>query len=229
VTEVVDGDTIRADFGGVNERIRLIGFDTPERGEPFSDEATRALAALVDDREVDLEFDVERRDQYDRLLAYVWVGSALANTEMLRAGLATLYTVPPNVAHVDALQAAQDEAQSAERGIWGAPAGPPVEVASAHYNAAGNDHDNLNDEYIVFRVLVSGTLAGYSVEDDAGHKYAFPDRIFEAGQTLTLYTGSGADGGAELYWRSRSAIWNNDGDTVKVLDPQGHVVAKYAY
>ncbi len=228
VIEVVDGDTIRADYGGVNESIRLIGFDAPESGEPFSDEATRALAALVGDREVELEFDVDRRDQYDRLLAYLWVGSTLVNAEMLRAGLATLYTVPPNVAHVETLQQAQDEAHGAGRGIWGAPAGPPVEVVSAHYNAAGNDHDNLNDEYIVFRVLVSGTLAGYSVEDDAGHRYVFPDRIFEAGQTLTLHTGSGADSSTELYWRSRSAIWNNDGDTVKVLDPQGHVVAEHA-
>ncbi|MHB1344030.1 MAG: thermonuclease family protein [Thermoleophilia bacterium] len=229
VTGVTDGDTIRADYGGTNESIRLIGFDTPETGEPFSAEAKSALTALVGGKTVELEFDVTQRDQYGRLLAYVWVGSTMANAEMLRQGLATLYTVPPNVKYVSTFQAAQDEAQAANRGIWGAAAGPPLQITSIHADASGNDNDNLNDEYIVFKVLVSGSLIGYSVEDDAGHTYYFPDRVFQTGQSFTLHTGSGTDSQTHLYWGSGSAIWNNDGDTVKVLDPEGYVVVSKGY
>ncbi len=229
VTQVIDGDTIRADYAGVNESIRLIGIDAPETGEPFSDEAKSALQSLVGAKTVELEFDVTQRDQYGRLLAYVWVGSKMANAEMLRQGLATLYTVPPNVKYVSTFQAAQDEAQQAKRGVWGGSAASPLEIVSIHADAAGNDNDNLNDEYVTFRVIVSGTLLGYAVEDETGHHYGFPDRVFQAGQTFKLHTGTGSDTQTDLYWGQDSAVWNNDGDTVKVLDPQGHIVLSRSY
>jgi hypothetical protein len=111
----------------------------------------------------------------------------------------------------------------------GGPAGPRLEIVSIHADAASNDNDNLNDEYIVFKILVAGSLIGFSVEDDAGHTYYFPDRVFQAGQSFTLHTGGGTDSQSHLYWGSGSAIWNNDGDTVKVLDPQGHVVVSKGY
>jgi micrococcal nuclease len=230
VTEVIDGDTIGVTYSGAHESVRLLGIDTSEIGEAFSAEATAALRTLLLGRTVRLEFDVVRRDQYDRVLAFVWVGSTTANAEMLRLGLATLYTVPPNVLYVEVLRAAQDEARAARRGMWGAPARPPLEIVSIHSDAAGDDAANLNDEYVVFKTLVTGTLAGYAVEDQSGHHYDFPDRVFETAQTFTLRTGPGADTQTDLYWNmSGSAVWNNDGDTVKVLDPEGHVVVSKDY
>lgn len=109
------------------------------------------------------------------------------------------------------------------------PAGPPLEIVSIHADAAGNDNDNLNDEYVVFRTLASGTLAGYAVEDAASHRYEFPDRVFTAGQTFKLHTGSGSNTQTDLYWGNGSAIWNNDGDTIKVLDNEGHVLLSQSY
>ena len=152
------------------------------------------------------------------------------NAEMLRQGVATLYTVPPDVKHVDQLTAAQNEAQAAERGIWGASAGSPLQILTVNYDAPGNDNFNLNAEYVVFKTLVSGSLLGYAVEDETGHRYNFSDRIFQAGETFKLHTGEGTDTQTDLYWgASGSAIWNNDGDTVKVLDPEDHIVTNYGY
>ena len=101
---------------------------------------------------------------------------------------------------------------------------------TVRYDAPGNDNNNLNEEYIVFKVLVSMSLLGYAVEDEYGHRYDFPDRTFEKGQTFTLHTGKGTDTQTDLYWgASGSAIWNNDTDTVKVLDPGGQVVTSHSY
>lgn len=214
----------------MDESIRLIGFDAPEAGEPFSAEAAAALEGLVAGETVRLEFDAEERDQYGRLLAYVWVGTKMVNVEILRQGVATVYTVPPNVKYVDVLTAAQDEAQAGGLGIWGGPSDSPVEISRLHPNAEGDDNFNLNDEWVEFWVPVAGTLRGYSVEDESGHRYEFPDRIFEAGQVVKLHTGSGSDSQTDLYWgMTGSAVWNNGGDTVKVLDPQGHVALSKSY
>jgi competence protein ComEC len=109
--------------------------------------------------------------------------------------------------------------------------GSPLEIVTVTYNAPGNDdNNNLNEEYVVFKVLVSTNLLGYAIEDEYGHRYDFPDRTFEKGQTFTLHSGEGTDTQTDLYWGARgSAIWNNDSDTVKVLDPGGDVVTSHSY
>ncbi len=230
VTQVVDGDTLHVQIGGVDTTVRLIGIDTPETGEPYAAEARAALVGLVGEKTVRLEKDVESTDQYGRTLAYVWAGSTLANRELLRLGLATLYTVPPNVKYTTSLQAAQDEAQAAGRGMWGATTDSPLEIVSINYDAPGNDNDNLNEEYVTFRVLVAGTLLGYAVEDESGHRYEFPDRVFQKGQVFKLRTGEGTDTQTDVYWNmSGSAVWNNNGDTVKVLNPQGQILLSRSY
>jgi micrococcal nuclease len=78
--------------------VRYIGIDTPEtkhpsRGiEPYGPEATDANRRLVQGQTVRLEFDVQPRDQYGRLLAYVYVGEVMANAELVRQGYALLST-----------------------------------------------------------------------------------------------------------------------------------------
>jgi micrococcal nuclease len=176
---------------------------------------------------------VEPRDIYGRLLAYVWLFDGdvhwMANETMLLLGLATLYTVPPNVNYVELFQQAQALAQAQGAGIWGEATQSPLEIVSIHADAVGNDNDNPNDEWIEFRVTVSGTLAGYAIEDATGHHYDFPDRVFSNGQVFKLRTGSGSNTQTDLYWGASSAIWNNDGDVVKVLDSQGHVLLSQTY
>src|SRR5438132_8306846 len=79
VERVVDGDTIIVHIGGRRERVRLIGIDTPESVKPntpvqcFAIEASnRTKALLPPGTPVRLVADVEQRDKYKRLLAYVY-------------------------------------------------------------------------------------------------------------------------------------------------------------
>jgi hypothetical protein len=111
------------------------------------------------------------------------------------------------------------------------PSGSPLQVllSSSQPDAPGDDNDNLNAEYITFKVLRAGSLQGYAVEDAASHRYHFPNRTFAVGNTFKLHTGSGTDSQTDLYWGSSSAIWNNNGDTINILDSQAHVLATYTY
>lgn len=112
VLRVVDGDTFVVEIDGQRERVRYIGIDTPEMNDTReavmerAREATEVNSELVAGRSVRLEFDVQRRDKYGRLLAYVWVGDTLVNEELVRRGYAELLTIPPNVRYAERLAAA---------------------------------------------------------------------------------------------------------------------------
>jgi micrococcal nuclease len=127
IERVVDGDTIVVDIDGRRETVRLIGIDTPETVKPnspvecFGPEASDATKRLLPEgAAVRLERDVEARDDYDRLLAYVYRAedAVFVNLELVRTGYATLLTFPPNVAYVDDFVAAARQAEAADLGLW---------------------------------------------------------------------------------------------------------------
>lgn len=116
-TRVIDGDTIEL-LGG--ERVRYIGMDTPEMRpvEAYAKAATHANRELVEEEMVRLVTDVEERDRYGRLLAYVYVDGTFVNAELVRRGLAQVATYPPNVRHQEHFLKLQREAREAGRGLW---------------------------------------------------------------------------------------------------------------
>lgn len=125
VTRVVDGDTIVVDIDGVSEKVRLIGVDTPEtvhptKGvEPYGKEASNFTKAQLEGKKVRLEFDVQERDKYGRLLAYIWLDNKLFNETLVEKGYAQIATFPPNVKYVERFKAAQQRAREANLGLWG--------------------------------------------------------------------------------------------------------------
>ena len=124
VVKIVDGDTIHVRTAERIEKIRYIGINAPEvhhptRGEePGGREASEANRRLVAGRHVRLELDVQSRDRYGRLLAYVWVGETMINAELVRQGYAQVMTVPPNVRYQRLLVDLQRDARQAGRGLW---------------------------------------------------------------------------------------------------------------
>ena len=135
VTYVYDGDTIKLDNG---ERVRLIGIDTPETHVneklardvqrrksgrqtqlAMGEKAAAFTRSLLAGQDVRLEFDVEQRDRYGRLLAYVYLpDGTFVNEKIIREGYAYPLTIPPNVRHADEFKQWFDEARHARRGLW---------------------------------------------------------------------------------------------------------------
>ena len=127
VVRVVDGDTIKVRIGGRTDRVRLLGIDTPESVKPgtpvqcFAIEASDHTKQLLPTgTRVRLVLDLEPRDRYGRLLAYVYRASdgLFVNLALARDGYARTFTYPPNVAHADELVRAVQDARSADRGLW---------------------------------------------------------------------------------------------------------------
>jgi micrococcal nuclease len=132
VVRVVDGDTVQVDIDGRREKLRLIGIDTPETVKPdtpvqcYGPEASAFTKQLLPEgTAVRVERDVEARDDYGRLLGYVYRADdgLFVNLEIVAQGYASLLTFPPNVAHVDEFVAAARAAERANLGLWSACSG----------------------------------------------------------------------------------------------------------
>ncbi|ACX52448.1 nuclease (SNase domain protein) [Ammonifex degensii KC4] len=146
VTSVSDGDTVHVNLDGRDERVRMIGVNCPEvshpdlgiKEQPYGREAKEYTAKQLLGKKVWLEFDVQQRDRYGRLLAYVWleppssgseeeVRAKMFNARLLLDGYAQVMTIQPNVKYADQFVKFQREARERGKGLWGlAPAAPPT-------------------------------------------------------------------------------------------------------
>ncbi len=134
VMNIVDGDTIDIQIGEQVFRVRYIGMNTREVGEPCAAEATNYNAQLVGGKTVTLIKDVSETDQYGRLLRYIYVGDILVNAELVRQGYANAATYPPDVAYADLFVQLEAEARAGGRGCWGG----PTPTSGATWNCIGN-------------------------------------------------------------------------------------------
>jgi micrococcal nuclease len=121
VTYVVDGDTVDVRVtGGRTERVRLIGIDTPERGQCDATKATAYARSLSQGRAAVLQGDETQatRDRYGRLLAYVWVGGRDLGYRQLTRGLAKVYVYDRPFQRLAAYQQAERLGRMRADGIW---------------------------------------------------------------------------------------------------------------
>ena len=126
VVEIVDGDTIVVRSGARTEAVRLIGIDTPEvahhgqGAECYGPEAAARLAQLIPvGSTVRLARDLEARDVYDRVLAYVFtLDGDLVNVTLAAEGYATELAIAPNVSLNDAVRTAISGARAHRLGLW---------------------------------------------------------------------------------------------------------------
>jgi len=139
VVQVVDGDTLRIEMDGQEQAVRLIGIDTPESKinkkakkdsiktnydvetiTAMGKEAARYVRTLVRKGDtVGLEFDVQKRDKYNRLLVYAYLSDGkMLNEEIVKAGYANIMTYPPNVRYQDRFVRAYREARETKRGLY---------------------------------------------------------------------------------------------------------------
>ena len=172
VTRVIDGDTIEVDYNGTIEKVRLIGVDTPESVHPDSSKNTEEgilasdyTKARLEGKRVELEFDVQQRDQYGRLLAYVWVDGVMYNKTLLEEGVANLATYPPNVKYVDEFTAIVEARDSQEQEA-------PVKTSGTYVGSIDSDKYHipgcrfaekiLPENEIWFDTAEEAQAAGYS-------------------------------------------------------------------
>jgi micrococcal nuclease len=217
----------------------------------WGENASRFATTELEGETVQIRTDpqADRRGSYGRLLVYLSLSSSSGdrsfNYRLIERGYARLYDT--DFSRRDEFVAAERRARDEGTGAWGfagasqvtatealADGGQsvPLELVRIHADAAGNDNENLNDEYLVFENTGTETLdlSGWTIADEAGHTYTIPEGVTLApGEQLTLFSGSGTNTQTELFWGADGALWNNGGDTVIVSTATGTVVLRESY
>lgn len=183
VTKVVDGDTIEIK-GGI--RVRYIGIDTPESGQCGGEEATRENSQLVENKKVTLETDVQKLDRYGRTLAYVFIDGVFVNEELLKRGVATVTTYPPNVKYVDRFLKAQEEARGQKKGTWAeefcaSVQGDPLINSNTSEKQTSNVQGDPSNSQLRSQCVIKGNISssGEKIYHTPGQRYYERTKIEE--------------------------------------------------
>jgi endonuclease YncB( thermonuclease family) len=221
VVDVIDGDTVVFADGSEG---RLVGIQAPKlalgrRGFvdwPLAAEAHAALRDMALDRDLVLAFGGTERDRYGRWLAHLFRAEdgLWLQGEMLRLGLARVYSFPDNRAAVAALLALERDARAAELGIWALP---------AYAIRAPEETDALLDRFeIVEGVVLDAAAANGRVYLNFGADWRTDFTVSIAGQSLALFAQAGLDPLALERRRIRVRGWieRYNGPTIEATHPE---------
>lgn len=125
VLRVVDGDTFKCMIDGKEQTVRLIGVDTPESVNPNEEKntvegkiASEYTKKYLENRDVELEFDIQKTDKYGRVLAYVWNDDTMFNFKLIRDGIAKPMTIAPNVKYSEIIKNLERAAVENNKGFF---------------------------------------------------------------------------------------------------------------
>lgn len=120
--KVIDGDSVIVRAEELHAPVRLLGIDCPEMNQEWGKAAREFVAARILGKQVRLDFDHPRQDDYDRNLCYLWYEADGAwtclNIELVRAGLAVPYRKRSSIRLQQDILRARQEAQNAQNGFW---------------------------------------------------------------------------------------------------------------
>lgn len=232
LVRVEDGDSLLVEIDGVEERVRLLGVDAPERGECHAERSKQGLETMIAGS---IGLVGSDRDRFGRTLAYASSGDTDLNLSAIQSGSAIA-----TLGHPRAAEFLAAEAEAAKRGVgmWAEDACgatlplPDVRVWSVAADPPGRDENSPNSE---FAAVTNGgppiDLTGWVLRDGtSSHRFRFPSGfVLGTGATVLVRSGCGTPTPTDLYWCSDEPVWGNLGDIALLLDDRGTVVSHLRY
>lgn len=223
VVEVADGDSLTLAVDGVETRVRLMGINAPERDECLGEVSRESLSDLVNT--AGLRLEALDRDQYDRVIGYLWTDDGSVNLAQVSTGMAIAFSDGGRL--TPDLMDAEDEARRSAVGWWdpvecGGGVDGTVTVRLEVADPPGPDNENLDGELVVIESDRAVDLSGFVLRDESTvNRLELPaGTIVEPGSPLFIT--SGCEG---LGWCRGESIWNNSGDAALLVSPGGALIA----
>ena len=220
VERVIDGDT----FVSGNNSIRLLGINSPERGEKYYDEAKEFLEREILNKTVRLEFGKEKYDRYKRILAYVYINRENINLKLVESGFANFYFPSGKDIHYDDFKNAWNECIKNN-----------VNLCEKSKNICGECIELKEFDYKNQKVVLENNcnfscdLTSWEIKDEGRKTFKFEDFILESFEKVEIKVGEGENTKGILFWGDEDYVWTKTGDSLFLRDEEGKLVLWESY
>ena len=212
IERIIDGDTLVAS----GQTIRLLGINTPERGEQHYTEAKQFLEELASNKTARLEFGKDKRDRYNRTLAYVIISGQNINLEIVKQGFANIY-----------FPSGKDQYYNQFLQAWENCENNLCEKSSNNCAACIELKEfNVKNQKIVFynKCEFNCDLTSWTVKDEGRKKFEFGAFILDSGSEVSISVKEGHD----FTW-DEDYVWTSTGDSLFLRDQNNGLVLWESY
>ncbi len=208
ISRVLDGDTFELDDG---RKIRLANINAPEKNQHGSNLSIEFLKQFLN-YSVDLE--IIGIEKYSRFLARAYAPNYL-NLEMVEKGYASKFLVDSS--ELNKFASAEEKAINSGLGIW---------VKSEYYNCITSKVYPDKEIVKLSNKCNNLNISSWVLKDESTKFYSF--KGIELG-AITLHSSNGTDNKTDIFWNSKSNIWNNDRDSLYLFDNKGNIANYNSY
>jgi hypothetical protein len=217
VERVIDGDTVVIE----GESVRLLGINSPERGENYYEEAKEFLERIVLNKTVELKFGKDKIDRYGRKLAYIFLIGENVNLELVDEGLANFYFPSGKDSYYG--EALINWEHCLENGKY-------LCEKSEEKCIVLKEFDYRGEVIILENVCARDIgLKNWEIKDEGRKRFVFESFVLEGGEKVKIITGEGIDNQEKLYWSGKNYVWTNTGDTLFLRDSYEKLVLWESY
>lgn len=219
VKRVIDGDTLVYDENGSETSVRLLGINTPEKGERFYSEAKEFLESRVLNKSVKLVYGNEKTGKYGRELAYVFVDGENINKKIVKQGYGNHYFPSGrNRYYGDFLNAWKDCIEH-ERNL--------CEYSDSRCSdcIVLKEIDKFEQETVFYNSCdLDCNLTSWSIKDEGRKRFVFPEFVLDSKEKVPVKVGNETDAEDRLYWKGEDYVWTSSGDSLFLRDREGKLV-----
>ena len=230
VSRVIDGDTVEIENLGNKESVRLVGINTPERGEYLYSEAKAFLESQVANKTVELEYGKTKKDRYGRLLAYIYINNENVNEKIVENGFGNVYFLE------------KDKYERSFRQAWDKCLEKNINLCEKSEGACSNCIA-LEKVSVPMQVITlyntcdfSCSIKGWNVKDEGRKKFTFGNVRIAPNSELklsvsksTINQSNQLNDPGRVYWVRNDYVWTKEGDSVIVRDDKNKLVLFFSY
>jgi endonuclease YncB( thermonuclease family) len=217
VSRVIDGDTVVYKNGDISQSVRMLGINTPEKGEYLYAEATNFTKKNV--MNVSLKTESKGKDLYDRELAYAYDGEKNINLEIVREGYASTYFPEGKDVHYNEFAEAWQECLNKNINLCE----KSTDKCASCIELKEWDFDG--QKVVLYnRCNFDCSLYKWTIKDEGRKKFTFNNYILKSLASVSVIVGNKTNTQDIFYWKDYSYVWTYTGDSIFLRDDKSKLV-----
>ncbi len=216
IERIIDGDTVVSN----GKSIRLLGINTPEKGEEYYFEAKKYLESLILNKSVEIKYGKQKTDKYRRILGYLYFNNTNINQKLVELGFANIYfPKDKDIYFDDFLESWKSCVENRKKNL-----------CEKSLDKCSNcikliELDYKKEEVILKNICgVKCELTNWSIKDEGRKKFIFPEYIIEPNSEIKIIVKNLENTEEILYWKNENYVWTDSGDSLFLRDSKNKLV-----